>query len=266
VRLLVPIRPADAPRLRAALDAIQPGNTTNLSGGWLKGAEQLRSTHGTRKILLLTHSLANEGITDPAALVRLATGARGEGIGTTTIGFGDGFNEDLLTAMADAGGGNAHYAASADAAPAIFAEEFDELSRLWQNLSLEIRPTNAVEVLGVLNEYPSVEVSGGLQVELGDAYEGERRGRLEASCPRAPGAGRRQVADLILRYVSVGDPIEQHELTIPVAVKLVADALELEQRAVAPAPICRGSGYSQAAPLRLSPPQAAEADELGDSI
>ena len=224
VRLLAPIGHVDPQALRAALNAIQPGGMTNLSGGWLKGAEQLRSDNGTRKILLLTDGLANEGITDPAALVQLATGARGEGIGTTTIGFGDGFNEDLLTAMADAGGGNAHYAASADAAPAIFAAEFDDLTRLWaQNLSLEIRPSGAVSVLGVLNEYPSVAVSGGIQVELGDAYEGERRRvvfRLQV--PALQELGVAKVADLVLRYVSVDDGIEQHELTIPVAVNLVS--------------------------------------------
>lgn len=36
VRLLAPIGPVDAQLLRAALAQIQPGGTTNLSGGWLK--------------------------------------------------------------------------------------------------------------------------------------------------------------------------------------------------------------------------------------
>ena len=53
----------------------------------------------------------------------------GDGIGTTTIGFGDGFDEDLLTALADAAGGRAHYADTPDAAPAIFAEELEGLTR-----------------------------------------------------------------------------------------------------------------------------------------
>lgn len=126
--------------------------------------------------------------------------------------------------MADAGGGNSHYAASADAAPAIFASEFDELTRLWaQNLSVEIRPTKAVEVLGVLNEYPSVTVPGGIQVELGDAYEGERRRIVFAlHVPALQELGVAKVADLVLRYVSVDERIEQHELTVPVAANLVS--------------------------------------------
>ena len=48
---------------------------------------------------------------------QMTRASAGDGIGTTTIGFGDGFSEDLLTAMADAGGGGAHFAATPDAAP-----------------------------------------------------------------------------------------------------------------------------------------------------
>jgi hypothetical protein len=43
--------------------------------------------------------------------------------------------------MADAGGGNAHWAETPDAAPAIFAEELEGLTLVVaQNVSLEIRP------------------------------------------------------------------------------------------------------------------------------
>ena len=31
------------------------------------------------------------------------------------------------------------------------------------------------ELIGVLNEYPAVDVPGGVQIQLGDAYGGERR-------------------------------------------------------------------------------------------
>jgi Ca-activated chloride channel homolog len=149
VRLLVPLAPV-GPQHTWALRAIRAGGQTNLSGGWLKGLEQLQGVEGARKILLLTDGLANVGISDTQTLVRLAAAARREGVGTTTIGFGDGFNEDLLTGMADAGGGNSHYAETADAAAAIFAEEFDDLTRLAaQNVSVEIRPEPTVELLGV---------------------------------------------------------------------------------------------------------------------
>ena len=87
--------------------------------------------------------------------------AEGSNAGTTTIGFGEDFDEDLLTAMADAGRGNAHYAQTPDAAPAIFAEEFEGLLALVaQNVSAKIRMSEDVALLGILNEFPQVAVPG----------------------------------------------------------------------------------------------------------
>ena len=112
---------------------------------------------------------------------------------------------ELLTQMADAGGGNAHYAATPDEAPGIFAHEFEGLvSLVAQNVSAEIRPSQEVAMLGVLNEYPAVQVPGGVQVQLGDAYAGERRRIVfELHIPEVAGLGVAKVADVVLRYVTV---------------------------------------------------------------
>src|SRR6266540_759142 len=146
VRLLAPLG-APHDHIAHALSHVHAGGSTNLSGGWLKGVEQLRGADAAspRKVLLLTDGLANAGITDRYTLVGLAQEASRTGIGTTTIGFGYGFDEDLLTQMADAAGGNAHYAETPDAAPAIFAEELEGLTQLAaQNVSVEIRPRDDV--------------------------------------------------------------------------------------------------------------------------
>ena len=75
----------------------------------------------------------------------MTNAARRTGITTTT----DGFDESLLTAMADSGGGNAHCASGPDEAPAIFASEFDGLANLAaHDVSLEIRPTEEVQLIG----------------------------------------------------------------------------------------------------------------------
>jgi len=181
VRLELPLTPVahDQLLLEHALARILPGGMTNLSGGWLKGVEQLRAVPGgigPKKVLLLTDGLANRGVTDPEALVAMARGAGDEGVGTTTIGFGEGFDEELLTAIADAAAGNAYFAGTPEEAPSIFAQEFEGLTALVaQNLSVEIRPTADMQMLGVLNEYPIVPVGGALQAQIGDVYAEERR-------------------------------------------------------------------------------------------
>jgi Ca-activated chloride channel family protein len=217
----------DRTAIEHAIASIPPGGQTNLSGGWLKAAEQLRAVKdgvGPRKVLLLSDGHANVGIVDASELAAIAKVAADDGIGTTTIGFGGGFDEDLMTAMADAGGGSAYFAATVDEAAGIFAQEFDDLVRvIAQNLSVEIRPTADVDVVEVLNDYPHVGVPGGVQLQLGDAY-GEERRRVVFSLhvPRLEVLGPVRVADLVVRYVSLGDEIAAHELHLPVLVNLVA--------------------------------------------
>ena len=55
VRLHVPLAPVDS-GMRGAIASLRPGGSTNLSGGWLKGLEQLRPApaDGVRKILVTT--------------------------------------------------------------------------------------------------------------------------------------------------------------------------------------------------------------------
>jgi len=230
VDLVAPLAPVHTESLLSAIAAIGPGGSTNLSGGWLKGLEVLKvsgeasADDTTRRVLLLTDGQANAGITESAALVSMATSARGAGVGTTTIGFGDHFAEELLTDMGDAGGGNAHFAPTPDAAPAIFAEEFEGLaSVVAQNVSIEIRPGDDVALVEVLNHYPATPVAGGVQLALGDAYGGEHRSVVFAlHVPALAQLGMAKVADVVLRYVGVGDQIAAHELTLPLMVNVVS--------------------------------------------
>ena len=239
VELVVPLGPADPVALAAAIDQIHAGGSTNLSGGWLKGLEELNRVPGdaTRRVLLLTDGHANQGIDDPTQLQQIAAGTRARAA-TTTIGMGAGFDEDLLAAIAGSSGGNTYFAATAEDAPGIFTEEFDGLASLVaQNVSVEIRPTDAVEVLGVLNDYPVTEVPGGLQVAVGDAYGSEiRRLVFALHIPELASLGPAKVAEVVLRYVAVGEKVEGHELTVPVVVNLVnadeADALGADAEVV----------------------------------
>ena len=56
--------------IEASIGSIRTGGQTNLSGGWLKGVEQLGAVDGgagPRKVLLLSDGLANVGITGAEA-------------------------------------------------------------------------------------------------------------------------------------------------------------------------------------------------------
>ena len=212
--------------MKAAIAGITTGGMTNLSGGWLKAREELaRADDGrVRRVLLLTDGQANRGITDAGQLVGLAGHAAADGIGTTTIGYGTDFDEKLLTDMADAGRGVGWFAETVDDAPRIFAEEFTGLVQLAaQNLSVEVRPAAPVQMLRVLNDYPSVGLTDGVQIQLGDAYAGQRlRLVFELHVPQLAALGPMKLADVVVRHVAVGDTVEQHEVTHPLLVNLVS--------------------------------------------
>jgi len=78
-------------------------------------------------------------------------------------------------------------------------------------------------LLSVLNDYPVTEVPGGLQIQIGDGYGDERRRLLfQFHIPQVASLGPARIADVVLRYVSVGENLVAHETTIPVVVNLVS--------------------------------------------
>jgi len=166
--------------LVARIGSIQTGGMTNLSGGWLKGRDHVaanRGEGGVNRVLLLTDGLANVGITEPSKLEGLCrTAAAEHGITTTTIGFGAGFAEGLLQAMADAGGGATYYIERPDQAPGVFEEELEGLLSISaQNLSVRIVPAEGNEFVQVWHSYPAHAEGDALTLTVGDLYAREPR-------------------------------------------------------------------------------------------
>ncbi len=107
--LLAPDLAKEKAAIQALLGRVGAGGCTNLSGGWLEGCKHVKkhaSSEYVNRVLLLTDGQANVGVTDPAVLIKTARQKSEEGVITTTLGFGSGFNEDLLIGMARAAEGN----------------------------------------------------------------------------------------------------------------------------------------------------------------
>jgi Ca-activated chloride channel homolog len=230
VSLELPLQPVDVHRVDAALAGLTPRGMTNLSGGWLKGVEELsRVSDGVRRVLLLSDGHANRGITDRMTLERMAIEVAGGGISTSTIGFGDGFDEHLMTALADAGTGSGYFAETPDDAAGIFAEEFEDLATLVaQNVSIEVRPTGDVQFVEVLNDFPATPVPGGVQVQVGDAFA-DRSVRLvmRLHVPALASLGLAAIGEVVVRWVAVGEQVAQHTVRQP----LVVNAVNLDDAA-----------------------------------
>ncbi|MEZ5249952.1 MAG: VWA domain-containing protein [Ilumatobacteraceae bacterium] len=165
VDLALPLAHHDTDTAWQALRRVRSGGSTNLSGGWLKAMEILAANgraEALKRIVVLTDGMANLGITSHDSLSGLCSAAKAQAITTTMIGFGDGYEETLLAAMADAGGGNDYWCAGADQAAQVFGDEFTGLtSVVAQNISVEVRPADPSARFRVLNDTRSLSSTVG---------------------------------------------------------------------------------------------------------
>jgi Ca-activated chloride channel family protein len=194
----------DKEAIKRIISGIRAGGLTNLSGGWLRGCELVAKHQGEQqvnRVLLLTDGQANAGITQSKVLISTAAKKGEEGISTTTLGFGEHFEEDLLIGMARAAGGNFYFIQSPDDAAEVFAAELDSLKAVAaQNLTVTLKPLGAVQVTDVLSLARTEPQAGGeLLLRLGDVYENEDKLLgLQLSLPSLP-SGPHQLLQLTYR-------------------------------------------------------------------
>lgn len=179
IDVLVPGTLATGPARRTAVDRlreVRPGGSTNLSGGWLAGCEQVATSlvdDGVNRVLLLTDGQANQGMTDPVEFARHAAELRLRGVSTSTFGVGDDFEETLLQGMAQAGGG--HFRDIADAAAIadqLSSEIGESLEVVAHDVELRLTLPDGVRVEG-LGAFPVAQAAGGTVVALGDLVSGQ---------------------------------------------------------------------------------------------
>lgn len=121
---LMAVHSANRRQLTSLVSRIRSGGGTNLGAGLRCGMDLLACTPTVgrqRKVILISDGLANQGVTDPAALEQMAAAAVEYQFSISTVGVGLNFNELLMTAIADQGAG--HYYFLED--PRIFARVFE---------------------------------------------------------------------------------------------------------------------------------------------
>ncbi len=89
--VVIPLGPVSSKQaVLDRIDRIRPGGSTNLTGGWMLGRDELRGTQaGTvRRQLLLTDGILNIGITELAQVKQVVMdGRERDAIRTRTLGF-----------------------------------------------------------------------------------------------------------------------------------------------------------------------------------
>ncbi len=158
------------------LAAVEPRGSTDLHAGWLTGCEQAAAgigAEGVNRVLLLTDGLANHGVTDKDELARLAYDLRRRGVTTSTFGVGTDFDETLLQAMADNGGGHFYYARDVtQMRDHITSEVGETLEVVAREVILELTLPDSVRV-DSLSPFKMEAAGGRARIYLGDMVSGQ---------------------------------------------------------------------------------------------
>ena len=210
------------------IEKIRISGTTNLSGGWLQGCTHVEhnfSSQRLNRVILMSDGLANRGVTDATKLINMASKRFAlENISTTTMGLGTDFNEDLMMAMANAGGGAFYFIESPEAAPTIFNEELRGLlSVVGQNLTITLTLTDHVSKIKQLNAYPEFSDKNVNSYRLGDVYGDEEKILiLELDIPALQTLGETEIATLKFDYdeLTIDGASQHHTWEMPVNVNV----------------------------------------------
>lgn len=223
----------DKDRFRAGISRIFCGGCTNLSGGLIRGYREVMKNHGPERmnrVLLLTDGLANQGITDKTKLCRKVSEMKNTGVAVTTLGVGEDFDEDLLTAMAEASGGSYFFIDSTEKIPAIFAQEMQALlSVVAQNVKLVFCESEYADVTRVWGYRPAGDKE--ISINLPDIFSSDRRVILMEITLSGFEIGSLPIGALSLSYDDVEADLAYKSYTIDLAVECTDDKLLLDQPA-----------------------------------
>ena len=180
VQTLIPARRVgDGRAIERAIRSICAGGNTALFGGVSQGASEIRRHVENRRyvhrVILLSDGLANVGPSSPEELGRLGAALRKEGISVTTIGLGLGFNEDLMTRLAERSDGNTYFVESSRDLPRIFAAELgDVLNVVARRVIIEIEFPDGVRPVGLVGREGSIR-GRKAEITLNQLYGGQEK-------------------------------------------------------------------------------------------
>lgn len=215
------------PSLRKSIRDLQTGGSTDISAGYLMGLRELTRVQasGGSTLLLISDGHANAGEQDPKFFQEVSTKSATEKVTTSTIGLGNGYDETILEALAQGGGGAHRFAGSIDEAVGAIAAEVDDLlDKTIVNAVLRVTPTSAMSgapAIEIVQRLPYWKDGETFVVQLGDLYSGEnRRFIIDLDVPGIASLGLCKIADITIEYLDLAQR-QEISVTMPVNVNVV---------------------------------------------
>ena len=190
--------------LKSRIDRIRPGGGTAIHAGVTLGAQQVRrnlAREYVNRVILLSDGIANVGPSRTRDLADLGRDLRRDGLAVTTIGLGDDYNEDLMTALAEASNANYYYVRDAEKLPGIFAEELGGArSLVARGVTIRIRVPEGVRLKEIIGR-PEIECRGRtVDITLPEYFGGDKRRFLARCVVEEKASAPLEVATVDLQY------------------------------------------------------------------
>jgi Ca-activated chloride channel family protein len=225
--------PAARSRWLSRVASIGAGGGTNMSAGLDRAhhlLEQSRQAGRVARIVLLSDGHANQGDATPEGLSRRAGRAiHGEYV-LSTVGVGEGFDERLMTRLADAGTGNFYYVPDVEVLAGIFADEFASARETVASaLEIRIDTPGGVHVVDAAG-YPLARESGYTAFRPGSLFAGQERTLWVTLRVPANEAGSIPLGDVRLHYTDAAGKRGVAELDELPRIAAVVDHQEFAER------------------------------------
>lgn len=110
------------------IEGIWDDGGTNIGDGLSKGRDLLlgmKSDFKVNRLILISDGQPTEGLTDSSQLAQVVRTIRADGISVSSIGVGTDFNEELMEAFAEIGGGAYAYLQDASQLSGIFQKDLN---------------------------------------------------------------------------------------------------------------------------------------------
>lgn len=217
----------------AAISGMQARGYTALHAGVEAGSKEVMKfldENRINRVILMSDGHANRGPRTPSDLARLGARLASQGVSVTTVGLGDGFNEDLMTRLAAASDANYYYVQDVEELPDVFAQELGDLKEsVARDIVIRIECPPGVEPVEIIGR-PEVFRNRTAEVRFGTLRAGQNRS-LYVRCrvnPEEAGQVQKLLQTSADYRLASGEP-QAPVTAAPVVVEVAESEVEVEK-------------------------------------
>jgi Ca-activated chloride channel family protein len=191
--------------------------------------QTIESTMNLRHVILMSDGLANVGEKRPSVIGARAAAAFRAGISVSTMGVGLNYNEDLMTQVADQGGGRYHFIKDSAQIAGILGEELNGLvGTVARNVVLRFTGSDGV-ILSKAFGYPVERLGAESKVRIG--FMGSKQVReimlrvaLDHGTFNSIKSGSVSLGRVAIEYVDVAADSETKKIQTGIKVNVASNA------------------------------------------